>query len=358
MVIALSHGGTTIYSSPEPSAEVLVGTLHGVATLVRDDDGWRLARRALEDKHISAIIVEPESGLVVAGAFSGGVHASMDGGRTWERRDRCIGEDDVYSLASVRLHGRPRLYAGTEPARLYFSDDLGRSWTELPGLRAVSSVPRWTFPAPPHVAHVKHITFSPDDPATIFVSIEQGGLLMSADAGETWTELHLAGLHDDLHRLVIHPRDARLLYANTGAGLYISADGGATWEQRTSPTAALGGYPDGLVLRPSRPDEMFISAAHHNPGDWRTSHFAGARISRSRDGGRTWDVLGGGLPDRLQASIEAMCLEEWEGGYTVYAATTAGEVWASADAGDSWACIARDLTPISKGGHYRPLVPA
>jgi photosystem II stability/assembly factor-like uncharacterized protein len=357
MAIALSHGGTTVYSVAAPSDEVLVGTLHGVVTLVRDG-GWRIARRVLEDRHISAIIEEPDSGVLFAGAFAGGIHASTDGGRTWERRDHGVTEPDVYSLASVRLNGRARLYAGTEPARLFYSDDLGLSWSELPGLRAVPSVPRWTFPAPPHVAHAKHITFSPDDPSTIFVSIEQGGLLRSTDAGETWTELHTNGLNDDLHRLVLHPRDPRLLYANTGVGLHVSTDGGTTWEHRTTRTAEVGGYPDGLVLRPSRPEELFIGAAQHNPGDWRTSHFAGARISRSRDGGGTWEVLGGGLPDRLQASIEAMCLEEWDGGCAVFAATTAGEVWASEDGGESWACIARDLTPISKGGHYRPLVPA
>jgi photosystem II stability/assembly factor-like uncharacterized protein len=337
---------------------VLVGTLNGVVTLERDGAGWHVARRTLEEQHVSAIISEAESGLVFAGAFGGGIHASADGGRTWERRDLGMTEDDVYSLASIRLHGRTRLYAGTEPARLFCSDDLGLSWTEHPGLRDVPSVPGWTFPAPPHVAHVKHITFSPDDPATMFVSVEQGGLLKSSDAGQTWTELHMGGLDEDVHRLLVHPHDARVLYANTGVGLHVSVDGGTTWEQRTSPTAEVGGYPDGLVLRPGQPDVLFLGAAQHNPGAWRASHFAGARISRSRDGGCSWEVLGGGLPDRLQASIEAMCLEEWNGGCAVFAATTAGEVWTSEDGGDSWACIARDLTPISKEGHYRPLVTA
>ena len=55
---------------------------------------------------------------------------------------------------------------------------------------------------------------------------------------------------------------------------------------------------------------MFMTAAHDAPGTWRTTHFAGTRISRSKDGGRSWEILKNGLPDRLQASIEAFCLEE------------------------------------------------
>ena len=78
MAIGLSHGGSTIYSSPSPSSEVLVGTREGVVTIERPVSGseWRVKHRALTDKHISAIIKEPESGLTFAGAFSGSVHVS------------------------------------------------------------------------------------------------------------------------------------------------------------------------------------------------------------------------------------------------------------------------------------------
>lgn len=84
MAIGLSHGGTTIYSSPSPSKELLVGTREGVVTIERETSGskWRVALRALTDNHISAIMKEPESGLTFAGAFHGSVHASADGGRT------------------------------------------------------------------------------------------------------------------------------------------------------------------------------------------------------------------------------------------------------------------------------------
>ena len=101
-----------------------------------------------------------------------------------------------------------------------------------------------------------------------------------------------------------------------------------------------------------------MTAAHDAPGTWRTTHFAGARISRSKDGGRTWEILRNGLPDRLQASIEAFCLEEAGDSTAVFAATTSGEIFCSSDMGDSWEKIITGLPPISKAGHYRNLVAA
>jgi photosystem II stability/assembly factor-like uncharacterized protein len=358
MAIGLSHGGTTIYTSPFPSKEILVGTREGVVTLARDGSAtdWKVIHRAMTDKHISAIIKEPESGLTFAGAFHGSVHASADDGKSWESRDTGLTQNDVYSLALQRINGRARLFVGTEPAHLFISDDLGANWTELPSLRSVPSVPKWSFPAPPHIGHVKHINFDPDHPTTIYASVEVGGLLRSADGGEHWEEF--SGLYEDVHRLMIHPRNPKFLYAVTGRGLYTGPDAGARWDQWTRREDEIGGYPDGFVFRPSDPKVMLMTAAHDAPGTWRTTHFAGARISRSKDGGRTWEILRNGLPDRLQASIEAFCLEEAGEAAQVFAATTSGDVFRSEDMGDHWQKIISGLPAISKSGHYRNLVAA
>src|SRR5512140_2814656 len=206
MAIGLSHGGTTIYSSPSQATQILVGTCEGVATIERAGSDWRIAHRALNDKHISSIIKEPESGLVFAGVFHGGVMVSADEGKSWEARNNGMSQNNVYSLNAKRMNGKVRVFAGTEPAHLFVSEDLGMNWTELPNLRSVPSVPKWSFPAPPHIGHVKHINFDPDNPTTIYASVEVGGLLRSADGGVHWEEF--LGLYEDVHRLMIHPTDS------------------------------------------------------------------------------------------------------------------------------------------------------
>lgn len=355
MAIGLSHGGTTIYSSESPSKEVWIGTREGIVAIERNPDGdsWHIARRMLTGKHISAIHQEKNSGLFFVGAFQGSIHVSEDNGGHWETRGSGLTHTNVYSIASVRSKGRTRVYAGTEPAHLFASDDLGKTWSELPALRSVPSVPRWKFPVPPHIAHAKHINFDPADPDTIYVCVEVGGLLKSTDAGLSWQQLD--GIYEDAHRLVIHPTDGNRLYVNTGRGLYVTSDGGRTFEQWISRPSEIANYPDGLVLHPENPSLMFLSGSQYGPGMWPRTHYAGARISRSQDGGRTWEILRNGLPHRLQASIEALCLEATPGGTSIFAATTAGEVYASDDGGDHWARIMSGLAPISKGGHYEQL---
>jgi len=176
MAIGLSHGGTTIYSNPSPSKQIFVGTREGVVTIERDGAEWRIGQRAVTDKHISAIIREPVNGLLFAGAFHGGVMVSADEGKTWEERNGGMTQNNVYSLAAQNLNGRVRVFAGTEPAHLFVSGDLGVQWRELANLRAVPSVSKWSFPAPPHIGHVKHINSDPEHPNTIYASIEVGGL--------------------------------------------------------------------------------------------------------------------------------------------------------------------------------------
>jgi photosystem II stability/assembly factor-like uncharacterized protein len=369
MSIGLSHAGSNIYSSAEPSRQLWVATQDGMVLLERNSGtDWNVARQDLRGSHISSIVFEQNSNTIFAGAFFGSVHAGIDGGMSWERRDRGLTIHDVYSLACSNIDGDIRLYAGTQPAHLFYSEDLGRNWSELPSLRQVPSTPEWSFPAPPHIAHTKFITFDPYDAHTIYACIEQGALLKSSDAGKSWVELNTIGLMRDktrpvehfydVHRALIDPRDPQKIYVTGGAGLYVTQTGGGSWERWTSSDWAADVYPDGFVWNPKNPDVMFIAAAEHNPSTWRKAGalaHAGGQIYRSNNGGRTWERLGGGLPDRLKHEFGALCLEEAGGVCAIFGATTGGEVYCSEDGGDHWRLIVSGLAPISKKGHERLL---
>ena len=101
MPLTLSHGGDTIFTSSAPSTEVLVGTKDGVICIKKDQSSakWQITDKWLTDKHIHAVIIEPVSGTIFAGATRGSVYASEDNGRTWDRRapSRCrVGGAKLY----------------------------------------------------------------------------------------------------------------------------------------------------------------------------------------------------------------------------------------------------------------------
>jgi len=350
MSVSLSHGGLTVYTGSATSQELLVGTVEGVAVLRHDGSGnWEVAHRALEDHHIHALTFEPVSGTWFAGAYRTGIFASVDNGRPWELRTTGSDVTSVSSVATVALPSGVRVYAGTEPAHLYFSDDLGAHWSELPALLTAPSLPKWRFAAEPFAAHTKHISFAPGNPVTLYVSVEVGGLHKSTDGGQTFRELTVP--HLDAHRTIVHPHNPERVYLSGGIGVYESPDGGETWEQLLSKGNHIGEYPDLMVYLPSNPDTMFLCASRKGPRSWIEEHeVAGGQIARSDDGGRTWQSCMNGIPDRFHGSIEAFVLEEAAGVVSLFAATTDGEVVWSSDEGRNWRSIAH-LAPVSKSVH-------
>jgi photosystem II stability/assembly factor-like uncharacterized protein len=353
VAICLSHAGTTSYSSDSPSDKLLIGSGNGVYTIKREGaKAWQVAENSLEGSHVSTLLAEPASGLIFAGVYKGGVFASVDSGRSWERRDQGLSEKDVHCINAVGAASRVKLYAGTEPAHLFESDDLGETWRELTVLRTVPSVSEWTFPAPPHHAHVKNIAIDPHEARIIYVGVEVGGLFKSEDSGQSWKELR--GFYADVHRIVIRPSEPKWLYLCTGDGLYHSRDGGESWEHLTTNAMRIA-YPDPLLIHAKKENLIFMAGAISTPGTWRKTHTADSRIAHSRNGGKTWEVLHHGLPEHLRANVEALAMEVWNGSGALFAGTTDGDVFYSEDEGERWSRIVNGLPPICKWGHSRNL---
>ena len=361
MVVCLSPGGQAIAAGELPNDTLLVGTARGVFSCARQNDSWSAKQALLPGEHISALLFEPSSRTLFAGTYGAAIYASKDLGRSWERSDRGIGSRGIYTLACREIGGRPRLYAGTQPAHLFCSDDLGQSWTELDGLRQVPGVEKWTFPGPPHQAHVKSIAFNPVRSETLYAAVEVGGFLKSEDGGKSW--MTVLGLNPDTHTVVAPASDPGKVYlvmptTNAGpadlAGVCVSRDGGESWASLTPRDFRIG-YVDPLLVHPRNGRLMFTAGAKTGPGTWRKTHTADARIARSRDGGQRWEILNEGLPDHIRGNIEALAMDVWNGGFALFAGTTDGEVFYSGDEGESWQKIIQGIGPVSKAHHYHNL---
>ena len=352
MSIALSHGATTMYRADGPSKEILVASMDGVVKLRRHGESWEIASRALNGKHVHAILQEPDSGTLLAGCWHDGLYASEDGGDTWVSRNQDLPIRSVYSLASVKVDGRTLLYAGTEPAHMFLSEDLGHHWRELHAFRDMPNVDKWRFAGEPFVGHAKHINIDAADPRTIYVSVEVGAFIKTTDGGESWTFLPVP--HPDMHRSVIDPRNSSRIFTTGGGGLQLSLDAGKTWREILSRKAAIGEYPDQLMLRSDKPDTMVLGCCELSPRSWVDGQYAGGAVAKSEDGGETWRQIAGGLPPRMRGAIEAMCQVEYPGGAEYFLGTTDGDIWHGRDEGEEWKQIATGI-PVSKCIHQEML---
>jgi photosystem II stability/assembly factor-like uncharacterized protein len=359
VVVCLSPGGPDVYQASHRMERIFVATADGVVTLTRSGpaSAWTIVCSALHGRHVSSLTWEPSRGALFAGTYGDGVHVSTDGGTNWTRASAGLTSDNVFALLAVGGGVDVTLYAGTEPAQLFISSDYGCTWQESSGLRAVPGTEDWTFPAPPHKAHVKHIVAVPRHPETLFVCVEQGALLRSDDGARTWRELsqyyspedHV--FYKDCHRLAINQRNPHRMYMTGGDGTYRSSDGGETWQRLTDANRVVG-YPDAMVLSPENDRVVFVAGARTGPAEWRKSHMADGVIACSRDDGASWQALRGGLPASMHGAVEALSLLAWPTGFGLVAGTTDGEVYTSEDRGETWTLIASDLAPISKGDHY------
>jgi photosystem II stability/assembly factor-like uncharacterized protein len=354
----LSPNGVNGYLLDGLPLSVFIATLDGVIELGRaaTGDSWRVARHKLKGHHVGSLMMEPLGGTLFAGTHGTGLYRSRDEGQTWEPVTRGLASPHIFTLAYDVRGENVTLYAGTEPARLFKSGDLGDHWEELAGVTAVAGREKWNFPAPPHIAHVKHVVADPRTPATLYVCVEQGALLKSEDGGATFRELMFEDeaciLNKDVHRIVFNPTNADEIYVDGGDGIFRSHDAGAKWE-RVADTKLRVAYPDQLFFDPDVADTLFVVGGGSPPGVWRQIGNANPAIIRSQDYGRSWHQLSKGMPNSFAGNFEAASMLQWPGGYGFMIGTSDGEVYASFDKGESWSEVANDISPLSKSNHFR-----
>jgi photosystem II stability/assembly factor-like uncharacterized protein len=262
------------------------------------------------------------------GTSDEGIFKSEDGGRTWEKLSG-IKHPRVTAVAVSPTDGA--VYAGTEPSALFVSRDGGASWRELEGMGNLPSAPTWSFPPRPWTSHVRAIALSYSDPNLIVAGIELGGVVRSADSGETWQDQR-PGAQADCHSLFTHPGAPELLYEAGGGGFAQSTDFGESWE------AADGGmdlhYVWGLAADTEDPSLVYTSAAS-GPGRAHGAGSSNATIYR-RSGNEQWQpVLEG-----LSAFPYALCQDPETPG-TLYAGFGDGTILRGTDAGAQWEEVAQ-----------------
>ena len=188
--------------------------------------------------------------------------------------------------------------------RVFRSDDRGETWRQLDALLELPSRPSWSFPPRPWTSHVRWIAPSPYDGDLLLVGIELGGLMRSADRGETWDD-HRPGAQRDVHSLAWHPpikvgptRPVAAVLPQRRRRRDL-----APGRRRQRPELHLVGR-----SRSGRP-RLLVPLGEHRPVRRpRPRRPAGTALSATREG--AWRPLGGGLPEPLPSMPYALVAAE------------------------------------------------
>lgn len=301
----------------------------GITRAFRHEDHFH-TESLLPDVDVRCFAADPHHpGVILAGTQGSGLLLSEDSGKTWQPAGM-LGKM-VKSIAFSRSD--PNIvYVGLKPPAVFKSTDGGLHWAECEAFQSIPSLPDWWSPAePPGTAYVYGLTVHPDDPDMVLAGVEYGAVVRSEDGGASWTD-HLHDSIEDCHTLMFHPMNGNYAYEGGGSGLggAISTDAGKTWVQ---PSGGLDDRHYGWACTADSADPLtWYVAVSPGPGVAHRDGTARAAIYRSR-GGEAWVKLGGGLPDPIPNMPYALFSDE--PGH-LYAGLRNGDIWFSADYGDSW----------------------
>ncbi len=290
------------------------------------------------------------------------LRSSDDFGRTWTNPQEAnlkFPPETGSVLANIWqiCLGRPDepdvLYCGVEPAALFESRDAGETWSLVRGLFDHPHRPRWT---PGNGGLTLH-TIAPDpvDRARMYVAISAGGMYKTDDGGQTWRALN-RGIRvvynpekypefgQCVHKFVVHPARPERLFLQNHWGLYRSDDGAESWTDIANGVPSDFGF--AMVMHPRNPDCVYILPVESD--EFRCAPEGRLRVFRTRNAGASWKPLMRGLPQKgayetvLRDAMTADSLDP----LGIYFGTRSGQLYGSADEGDSWKRILEGLPAV------------
>jgi hypothetical protein len=357
---------------------VLVGTRKGAFILTSDGkrEQWDVSGPLFggwEIFHLKGSPVNPDRLYASQSSdwFGQVIHCSDDGGKNWTP----VGNEFTYNgnpgthqwydgtqhpwefkrvwYLEPSLTDPDTVFAGVEDAALFKSSDSGQTWQELSGLRDVKGN-LWQPGAGGMCLHT--ILQDPNNSDRIITAISAAGAFRTDDAGQTWRQVN-NGLQSNfelpdpnaevghcVHNIAMHPSRPNVLFMQKHWDVMRSDNGGDTWYEVSGNLPSDFGFP--ITVHAHEPETIYVvpikSDEQHYPPEGKL------RVYRSRTGGNEWEALTNGLPQKdcyVNVLRSAMTVDTLDP-CGIYFGTTGGQVYASADSGDSWQPIVRDLPAV------------
>ncbi len=300
--------------------QVLVGTRKGAFVYTSDErrERWELSEPMLRGWSVYDMVADsratPERLLAAANSnwWGPSIARSDDGGASWDQRceglnfpaDMGISIGNVWHLRAG-LESQPGVvYAGTDPVGLFRSEDWGVSWAPVDGLNRHALRPFWRAVPGGVGAGLMDVVLQEGEAAAQRVLDEAGE---PADWLAQRREVVQEQLGGMAHSIEIDPRDpSRMYVAVSAGGLYVTEDGGETWELIPRPPGVDG--TDGRMLTSQTvagvasdvdpASEFDMHTMRMDPKDpdrlWTQAHNG---VFRSDDRGETWANVSKALPD-------------------------------------------------------------
>lgn len=361
------------------SDRLFVSTRKGLFELRRGPSGWNIAEVWFRGDSVSMSLFDARDGALYAalglGHFGVKMRKSKDGGKTWDEIGKPAfpkqpeGEESklpdgrpwpwrveqVWSLEPGLANEPGVLWCGTIGGALFRSADGGATWEFNSALWDHEKRKAW-FGGGADMPGIHSIVIDPRDGNSVLVGVSCGGAWRTRDGGKSW-EVSSHGMFaeympperrndpfiQDPHRIVQSPSNPDRLWTQHHNGVFRSDDGGKSWIEIPNVKPSVFGF--AVAVHPKQPDTAWLVPAVKD--EERVPAEGKLVVSRTRDAGKTWEVLRSGLPQEHAYDIVFRhALDVDDTGERLAFGTTTGSLFVTENGGDAWTSISNHLPPI------------
>ena len=366
------------------SDRLYLGTRKGLIQLGRKSSGWQIDKVDFLGDNVSMLLPDERQGQLYAalnlGHFGSKLRRSENGGESW---DECAvpvypegamigappfpdadGQPDnskpatlseIWSLETGGPDQPGLLWCGTIPGGLFRSADSGKSWNLVTSLWDCPDRLHW-FGGGKDEPGIHSLCVDPRDSQRVLLSVSCGGVWLTEDGGETWAckadgmraeymppERANDPVIQDGHRMVQCRDNPDSLWVQHHNGIFRSIDCAESWQEieNVSPS----GFGFGVAVHPHDAETAWFVPAVND--ECRVPVDQKFVVTRTRDGGKSFDILQNGLPgENCFDIVFRHCLVVDETGDCLAMGTSTGELWTSENGGDNWNHTASHLPQI------------
>ena len=349
---------------------LFIGTRKGLVIYEKRSSGWEYAGENFDGIPVSYATADPDHKTWWAcqdhGHWGCKLHLSRDQGTSWEEVDAPkYAEDDEIKegvpatlkylwVLQPHINGDSNhILIGTEPGGLFESKNAGKNFELVRGLWDHPTRKEQWFGGGRDYAGIHSIVIDKDNHDHRYVGISCAGVFETWDGGRQW-EPKNKGLRADFlpdpssevgqdpHLLVAHPVNQKVMWQQNHCGIFRSIDGANQWQDISEPNGMAN---FGFVITLDEKDEDTAWVVPAVSDEKRLAIDRALVVCRTRDGGKSWEKLTNGLPQKACYDIvyrHGMDIT----GDTLAFGTTNGNLYLSENQGDDWESLNHNLPMI------------
>ena len=348
-----------------------IATRKGLFTCTREQSGWRHSNTAFLGSPVALSLVSADGRTVFAalnlGHFGTKLHRSDDGGTTWteleppkypkvepaDEKEKAPALVGIWSMAWTGTSGG--VWCGTAPGALFRSDDNGATWAMNDALWDHPDRKKW-FGGGTVDPAMHSILVDPRDPSHVAVGVSCGGVWRTSDGGKSWRvgsqgmraafmppDMQFDPTIQDPHMVVQCPAAPDVFWSQHHNGIFRSTDNLDSWHEIT--TAPVSSFGFAVAVHPKDPDTAWFVPAKKDEDRFPVD--GKILVTRTRDGGKTFDQLRAGLPQENAFDLiyrHGLAIDGT--GTRLAMGSTTGSLWVSENGGDQWTLLSAHLPPI------------